>query len=887
VLDPGTIAERRALFAEEAFAEIARRTKPGVFAPFALVLLLVAAAPEADRHLLLSSIVLAATLGLGAFRLALCRRGGLLRARRPRLWIVLFDAAALGTAAVWSGFALAIVVAHGFDAFSLLAIIAASGLAAGASATLAIRHTLFRAYLATILVPLLTLSVMQHDATGNALSLLFLLFAAFLWSASNQQRETFWRSVADRSLLDAHARELARRIAEKDRAEVALRESEAWTRTIVENALDAVIATDDHGVVEGWNRQAEKIFGWKRDEAMGRSLSDLIVPGSLRGAHEDAMERLRATGTWEHLNTRIERTAVDRDGREFPVELAVAEAYYGSRRILSCFVRDISDRKRWEDEMKRARDAALESVRLKSEFLANVSHEIRTPMNGIIGMTELALDTDLTDDQTEYLEAVQSSAASLLVVINDVLDFSKIEAGHLDFEAIPFRLRDVLGETVKSLALRAHEKGLELVCDVDPDAPDQLVGDPGRLRQVLVNLIGNAIKFTQSGEIVARVRLERPVAETAALRFTIVDSGIGISEEQQRRIFEPFMQADGSTTRRFGGTGLGLSIACRLVETMGGTIRVDSTPGQGSSFWFSVELPRSTANIERAPAPQIALAGLSVVVVDDNATNRRTLKGMLDRWGMKTRSYESGTAALAAIRQAAEAGGPFDLALLDVQMPDMDGFTLAREILENSASAAMPILLLTSSGQRGDGARCREMGIAAYLMKPIMSVELHRALQTVCGAPATRRKDALVTRHSLREGSRLRILLAEDNAVNRLVAVKMLERRGHEVVAVVNGREAAELALPGDFDVVLMDVQMPVMDGFAATALIREREAAGGERLPIIALTAHAMKGDEAWCLEAGMDAYLAKPLDADLLFQTIEALARERAPRAAVPVAG
>ncbi|MCZ4304264.1 response regulator [Zoogloeaceae bacterium G21618-S1] len=655
------------------------------------------------------------------------------------------------------------------------------------------------------------------------------------------------------------------------RAQHNLSASHTRMRAITEAALDSIITIDAHGCVVDFNPAAEACFGHRREDTLGHPIAELIIPPDQREAHNRGMAHYLATGEGPVLSRQIEVLAMRKNGDTFPAELAIVPIDLNGAPGFTAYLRDISERKQSEQALQEAKSQAEAANQAKSDFLANMSHEIRTPMNAIIGMTDLALETRLDDEQREYLTLSRDAADALLSLVNDLLDYSKIATGKLDFEHISFGLRDCIALSHRTLKDAAERKQLSFTYHVAPTVPDHLVGDPHRLRQVLINLIGNALKFTESGHITIHVALTESCADSTELKFSVEDSGIGIAKDKQQLIFDAFSQADTSSTRRFGGTGLGLTICSRLIDSMQGRLWVDSEPGKGSSFHF-------TARFERASAPTVPitrpaetdLGSLRILVIAGNEASRSHLTGMIESWNMLCDTCASGAEALAGF----SGDGPevrYHAIVADTDLGDMSAFRFF-ERLNTHALTHPPIRLMTANaGQRGDAARCRSLGIQAYLSRPIEPSDLLDAILLAIGADGI---GPLITRHSLREQRRrLNVLLAEDNKVNQMLALRLLEKLGHVTHVVNNGLEALSACESTHFDVILMDVQMPEMGGFEATARLREREAGTGRYTPIIAMTAHAMPGDRERCLAAGMDDYVAKPVQPTSLAAALAAI--------------
>jgi two-component system, sensor histidine kinase and response regulator len=657
--------------------------------------------------------------------------------------------------------------------------------------------------------------------------------------------------------------EIAERVQAEERLHASMKELEDLSYAMDQSCI--VARTDADGIITFANEKLTSVSKYKTEELLGRNHRIVNSGHHPKEFFKDLWDTITSGKTWRG---EIKNRA--KDGSIYWVDSTIVPFCDKAGKPFQYIAirKDITALKRIEEELRAAKDVAERASKAKSEFLANMSHEIRTPLNGIMGMTDLALDTELNAEQREYLETVKSSSDALLTVINDILDFSKIEAGKMELEQAEFDLRETVESTLRTLSVRANEKKLELLCDIANDVPLAVRGDAVRLRQVIMNLTGNAIKFTDHGEVIVKVTREADEGGEVTLHFVVCDTGVGILQSKVEEIFKPFSQADSSTTRKYGGTGLGLTISARLVRMMGGKIWVESEVGVGSKFHFTVRAGEC-ANVENHPVcggiPE-RLRGLRVLVVDDNETNRRILTAMLGNWCMEPICAESAEQALALLDAAKEGGEAFALIVTDAHMPEMDGFELVERIRQRPGSASPAIVMLTSAGGRGDFERCERLKIAAYLLKPIRQVELKSAVMRVMDEHEKTNAEAASAPEATKAAAgeapeRLRILVAEDNAVNQRLIVRLLEKRGHRVTMANNGREAVEAMEAGEFDLVFMDVQMPEMDGFEATAKIRGTETGSRVHRTIIALTAHAMKGDREKCLAGGMDDYLTKPI--------------------------
>ena len=692
-------------------------------------------------------------------------------------------------------------------------------------------------------------------------------------------RET-WVSTTKMARTDAHGRTLgtlgiSRDITKRKRAEETLRESEEKYRTLAEKANEAIYIAQD-GVFVFVNRKMTELVGVPAGELEGRPFLDFIFSEDRELVGANYEKRIAGAEIADAYDFRL----IGSGGASIWVFLSAAVIEWNGRPATLNLLSDVTARKQAEAALEQTNRALAEATaraeaanRAKSEFLANMSHEIRTPMNGVIGMTDLLLDTDLDEDQHHYAATVRSSADSLLALLNDILDFSKIEAGKLDLETLDFDVRALLDDFSEPMALRAQDKGLEFICAAAPDVPSNLSGDPGRLRQVLLNLAGNALKFTHKGEIAVRVSLVSETDAEVLLRFSVKDTGIGIPADKQDLMFQEFTQADASTTRRYGGTGLGLAISKQLAGIMGGEIGLVSEEGLGSEFWFTARFLKQVGTAPNLP-PSVQLRGAHILVVDDSPTNREILVAQLNAWGTRSEEAPDGPRALLALERARDAGDPFAAVILDMQMPGMDGEGVARAIKSDLTLAQTILVMMTSIGQRGDARHMQDLGFAGYLVKPARQSDLFDCLAAVlAGAAVARPVRPIVTRHAIREmrrGAR-RILLAEDNITNQQVALGILRKLGLQADAVVNGAEAIAALESVAYDLVLMDVQMPQMDGFEATSHIRDpHSAVRNHEIPIVAMTAHAMQGDRQRCLDAGMNDYVTKPVSPQALAETL-----------------
>jgi two-component system, sensor histidine kinase and response regulator len=641
-----------------------------------------------------------------------------------------------------------------------------------------------------------------------------------------------------------------------------LRQSEARNLEILDHLEDAYSEVDLHGNYVFVNDAYCRLFNRTREQVAGHSYKDFFDHDrsvALRDAYQQVYRTGKPIQGFEHEF---------KPGHFNELSIWLKRDQKGEPIGFASSIRDCTQRKLHERELAEAKQAAEAANKAKSAFLANMSHEIRTPMNGILGMTELALSTELTPEQSEFLGMVKSSAEGLLVILNDILDYSKIEADKMALDPVPFNLSEMVGDAMKSMALTAHKKGLELAVDIGADVPQDVLADAVRLRQVLLNLVGNSIKFSHSGEIVLQIKAQELQPEQAVLVFSVRDTGIGIAPETRARLFEPFEQADSSTTRHYGGTGLGLAISKRIVQLMGGAIWVESAPGAGSTFYFTARI--GVVPVPRSQPVQADLQGLPVLIIDDNATNRRILFETAKQWGMLPDEADSGPLGLQKLETAAHSGCAYGLVLLDEQMPGMGGLEVIERIRKHQVLYGATILMLSSSDQSSSSARCRQLGVETYLVKPVKPAELLEMIRRAAGGwkpkPPLRNSPSA----NAAPARPLSVLVAEDNPVNQKVTVAMLHRMGHRAVVAADGAEAIVRWNEGHVDLILMDVQMPAMDGLDATRRIRLEERVAGGHVPIVAMTAHAMSGDRERCLEAGMDDYVSKPVNRAALEQAL-----------------
>ena len=690
---------------------------------------------------------------------------------------------------------------------------------------------------------------------------------------------------------------------ERARYQRSLQNNLEFLSTLIDTIPSPIFYVDREGVYVGCNQAfSEGVIGQSKNRIIGRRIHEIMdkISEEQTLIYHDKNLELVAQGGARQYEAEIKLS--DGQMRYFIFNKAAYRDAQGRVAGVVCVMLDMTEQKLAERAISRAREETEESNRklqesfelatklaveaqaanmAKSEFLANMSHEIRTPMNGVIGMTELALTTDLDPEQREYLESVKTSADSLLAIINDILDFSKMEAGKLELSETDFGLRDFMAETMTTMAYQAHKKGLEFAYYIPPEAPDNVRGDKGRLRQILINLLGNSIKFTSNGEIIVNVGLESLTEDGIYLHFSVHDSGIGIPPEKLNNIFKPFEQVDASTTREYGGTGLGLAIVYKLVEMMQGRIWVESEVGSGSDFKFVVKLAEGAGSIaECEPSPDdFSMTGMRILVVDDNETNRRILELILQHWSMEPLCVSSGFKGLEELDRAFTSGKPFSILLVDYMMPQMDGLEFVGKVKNDSRFEDLTTILLTSAGDRIPVAKWGDLGIHNCLTKPVKSQDLRKAMLASFGRPCDEgTMVATTTPQKIKSGpTRLNILLAEDNLVNQKLASTILKKMGHSVSVAIDGKEALSIWESGNFDVILMDVQMPNMDGFEATRIIREREKSTNSHIPILAMTAYAMKGDREKCLDAGMDGYLAKPINVIEFQETLGAIAQKQ----------